>query len=170
MKGVCARIEPLINSESMAASKAQKQQAANMLAAGHSETETASAAKVGRSTIQHWKRQPSFINQIDSARLTLNTSIAKEAKTDNVSARMILEGLEALKVDEAAIGQRLWKLFDKVESKTLELIEQSEAEDFGPRQIPSMIKASIELAAVGFTINDRIAGIEALVSGIQRIK
>lgn len=154
----------------MAASKAQKQQAANMLAAGHSEAETADSVKVSRSTVQHWKRQPKFIELINSSRLTLNTSIAKEASEDAVSVRMVLEGLSALKCDEAAIGKRLWTLFDRVESKTLELIEQSDSEDFSPRQIPSMIKASIELAAVGFTINDRVSGLEALVDGFKRIK
>lgn len=154
----------------MAASKQQKEQAARMLAAGHSEAETADAVKVGRSTIQYWKRKPDFVELINNARLTLNTSLAKEESQDNVSVRLVLEGLESLKCDEAAIGQRLWALFDKVEAKTLALVEESESEDFGPRQIPSMIKASLEIAQVGFAINDRVAGIGALVDGFKRVR
>lgn len=140
-----------------------------MLAAGHSEASTAEAVKVGRSTIQYWKRQDKFIELINNAQLILNTSLAKDTADDNVSMRMVLEGLKELQSDEAAIGQRLWALFDKLEAKTVALLEASEAEDFSPRQIPPMVKASIEIAQIGLTINDRVAGIGALVDGFKRV-
>ena len=139
-----------------------------MLAAGNSEVETAAAVGVGRSTIQYWKRQDNFLDLINKAQMALNTSRAKDVSEDRVSMQMVLEGLEELKSDETAFGVRVWAMCDKLEAKTLAILEATDPEDFDSRQLPSMMKAWVEIAKVGMTINDRITGLGALVDGFKR--
>ena len=154
----------------MAASKEQKDQAARLLAAGHSEIEVAGTVGVTRSTIQNWKRKDKFIEMIRNAQLAMSVSIAKEEADLGKSVRTVLENLDALRKEEAAVGKKLWSLFDRLEEKTLEILDSSDPEDYSPRQIPSLVKAKIELAQIGLTINDRIAGVGALIDGFKRIR
>ena len=153
----------------MAASKTQKEQAARLLAAGKTESETAEAIGVSRSSIQGWKRKAHFQSMIENSRITVELAQVGQREETAVSSHMILQGIAALQISEADIATRFWSLFDKVEKKTLAFLEATEVEDLSPRQLPSFIKTCTDVVQVGLAINDRINGLEVLADEIQKI-
>lgn len=165
-----AKIKLSITFQSMAASKAQKEQAARMLAANKTESETAATVGIGRSTLQGWKRKTDFQSKIKSYRAAVHIAETEITQKSGVRDSLILEGVAALQINEADIASRLWNLFEKLEEKTLGLLEASAVEDMSPRQIPALTKACTDVVQAGITLNDRIAGIGALLDGYQRIE
>ena len=154
----------------MAASKAQKEQAARLLAVGRTEHETATELGLGRSTIQRWKRNQSFESMIQRARTTAHLAQVETRKDIAVASHVVLEGIVSLQASESDIATRLWILFEKVEAKTLALLEATPVEDLSARQLPSLIRACSNIVEIGLSVNDRISGMGELVDGYRELE
>ena len=152
---------------SMAASKAQKEEAARLLALGRSEAETADTVGVSRSSIQGWKRNKSFQQLIEKSKTVavvvtaenLGTSSRQASQSDNI----VIDQLSALKNRERTALENNLKMLSKLREKTLALIESTDIEDLSPRQIPSFVKACGDLEQMAMTLSDRIAGVDSLI-------
>lgn len=151
----------------MAASKAQKEQAARLLATGKTEGEAAEAVGVSRSSIQGWKRKKDFQSLISSHRITSHVAKAEVSADIADSQRIILEQLIALREDELAINKDARSLYEKLLEKTRALIDLHEAEDYSPRQVVSLLSSTVELMKFRLMLSDRAVGIEALVDAYR---
>lgn len=154
----------------MAASKAQKQQAARLLAIGKTEHETAAELGLGRSTIQRWKKNQSFESMIQSARTTSLVEAVQTHKEAANTGHRVLESVAAVQTQESEVSARVWALFDRLEEKTMRLLEQTSVDDLSPRNLPALIKACTDVAQVGLSLNDRVSGMGILIDGYQRLE
>jgi len=154
----------------LAASKAQKDKAARLLAHGKSEAETATAVGVSRSTVQSWKRKPDFNQLIDNNRAVVAVASAEFEQKTEATNNLILGNIAALAADEGEILKRWWALFNRLEKFTNQVLDNSEPEDISPRQIPKLVKALGDSLQLGLTLNDRISGAEVLLDAYNRIE
>ena len=91
------------------------------------------------------------------------------AKTLDEQSSVIVETLQVMIEREPAMQQQIWRMFTGLSTLFNSVLEQTNAEDVSPRQLPALAKAVMEIAATYSDFSDRIHGVQILADEVQQL-
>lgn len=140
----------------------KKQQAAQLLADGLSNIETAKRCKVSESSIVRWKRDPVFIQEIERIQVA---AAAAQLEQLHSSDNQDIEGGKAI---ELAQLERLDEIIEKIAQLTVDVIDGCDPSDISPRALPGLTKAltgAMDCRRNGF---DRVTGMDLIIDELDK--
>ena len=147
----------------MALSATQKQKIIELLSSGKTEIEAADVIGCSRSTVQRIKKDPKNASLMQIARGMAATQQLTE-QGDKVVAT-----LNTLKDREPQMQEGLWLMFEGLSGLFSQVLENTNAEDVSPRQLPALAKATADIANAYADFTDRINGLTVLADEVQKI-
>lgn len=139
--------------------------AASSLARGSTDTAAIEAAGVARATFYKWVKQKDF-NDI----VQLFTEQELENQSKLAAAVSSDKDIATSYQDEVWLKDQIKKLLDAKIQLTTNLLERIEAEDISARQLPQLIQGITQLIESFRNANDRISGLEDILSELSRIE
>ena len=147
----------------MAISQAQKQQIVDLCALGLKQVEVIEQVGCSRATLQRFKKTAEYQEMSQKASKTLATAAIEH------QGKLVVSQLTQLQEQEPLIKQSLFERFQQLDQIVSEALDNIDPQDVSPRQIPSMVKAMVELASSYAAFEDRITGIQVIASEIERL-
>ena len=139
--------------------------AASALARGSTDTAAAEAAGVCRATFYKWQKTKPFKDAV-----ALFTSQEIENQSKLAAAVSSNKDVATSYQDEIWLKNQIKKLLEAKIQLTTDLLERIEAEDISPRQLPQLIQGITQLIESFRNANDRISGLEDILSELSRIE
>lgn len=139
--------------------------AAAALARGNTDTAAIEAAGVARATFYKWKKQQQFE---DAVQLFTQQELENQSKL--AAAAGSTDDLATAYQDEVWIKQQLKEILELKISLTTGLLERIDSEDISPRQLPQLVQSITQLIESFRSSNDRLAGLENLISELSQIE
>ena len=139
--------------------------AASALARKSTDTAAAEAAGVCRTTFYKWQKQKSFQDAVE-----LFTQQELEHQARLAAATGSQDDVAVAYQDELWLKENLRSLLESKIDLTTGLLEQVAPNDISPRQLPQLVQGITQLIESFRTSNDRIAGLENLISELSKIE
>ena len=139
--------------------------AASVLAMGGTDTAAIEAAGVARATFYKWVKLQTFTEAVH-----MFTEQETENRTKLAAAGGSQDDVAIAYQDEIWIKEQLRDLLEFKIGLTTGLLEQVEPDDISPRQLPQLVQGITQLIESFRTSNDRIAGLEHLISELSQIE
>lgn len=137
-------------------------QAAKVLGRGGTENEAATAAKVSRSAISRWKRDPDFKAAVLAASDPVRTAIVQNASAADVFELIPeRESKLVLKLERIAV-----RLGEVLEERLTEL--EPTIDDIPTRLLPQFLRAYIECVSAIQATMDRLSGYDLIVQELGK--
>jgi len=136
-----------------------------MLANGRTDADSASGAGVTTRTLYKWKLKPEFSAMVEFLKEERDRQISEQAENivNLASAREDEE--KALNIQREIVGELGALTLDFVKR-----LREEGAEALSPRSLPQFIKSFAEAVSAMQTTNDRLIGLEALISDVEDIE
>lgn len=139
----------------------KEQQAAELLAKGHTDLETAKSLGVSRSWITRRKKIPEFIAEIESAKERMREVITEHSK------KSILDDLEEFRDRFRYASNLVYQVTVTYLEKLKTATELLQDEDINPSKISSSIKQGVESLQISLQIEQAFLGIDELTEQVN---
>ena len=142
---------------------AQKQQIVDLSALGLKQAEIIKQVGCGHATLKRFKKTDEYKSMAQKASKTVATAAIEH------QGKLVVSQLTQLQEQEPLIKQSLFQRFQQLDQIVSEALDNIDPQDLSPRQIPSMVKAMVDLATSYAAFEDRITGIQVIASEIERL-